>query len=110
MLELSTTATFDRLFSKIPKSVQRKAARKPIFLERIPFILHSVLKSSTRSITKSGASESIERTVSSSNFSAPTMSNYGSLVTTIPFTTTTCSGNFTPGKTSAEGKDLRSEI
>jgi proteic killer suppression protein len=49
MLELSTTATFDRLFSKLPKSVQRKAATKSDFFRENPFILHSILKSFTRS-------------------------------------------------------------
>jgi proteic killer suppression protein len=49
MLELSTTATFDRLFGKLPKSVQRKAATKSDFFRENPFILHSILKSFTRS-------------------------------------------------------------
>jgi toxin HigB-1 len=37
MLELSTTATFGRLFSKLPKSVQRKAAIKSDFFRENPF-------------------------------------------------------------------------
>ena len=45
MLELSTTATFDRLFSKLPKSVQRKAATKTDFFRENPslgfYAIHS---------------------------------------------------------------------
>jgi mRNA-degrading endonuclease RelE of RelBE toxin-antitoxin system len=37
MVELSTTGTFDRLFSKLPKSVQRKAATKTDFFRENPF-------------------------------------------------------------------------
>ena len=108
MLELSTTATFDRLFSKLPKSVQRKAATKSDSFGRIFFTFHSVLKSLTRSITKSGAFESIARTASSLNLSVPIVSNYGSLVTTTPFMTMICLDNLTPGTTSAKFQTLYS--
>jgi proteic killer suppression protein len=37
MLELSTTATFDRLFSKLPKAIQRKAATKTDLFRENPF-------------------------------------------------------------------------
>ena len=37
MLELSTTATFDALFSKLPKPIQRKAASKTDLFRENPF-------------------------------------------------------------------------
>jgi len=37
MLELSTTATFDRLFDKLPTSVQRNAAPKTDLSREHPF-------------------------------------------------------------------------
>lgn len=37
MLELTTTATFDKLFSKLPKSVQRKASTKTDLFRENPF-------------------------------------------------------------------------
>jgi len=83
--------------ANFPSRFNVKLQPRPISFGRIPFILHSILKSFTRSITKSGAFESIARTASSSNLSVATMSNYGSLVTTTPFMTTICSDNLTPG-------------
>lgn len=43
MLELSTTATFDKLFAKLPKPIQRKAAVKTDLFRENPFhpSLHS---------------------------------------------------------------------
>ncbi|CUQ68281.1 type II toxin-antitoxin system RelE family toxin [Candidatus Nitrospira inopinata] len=43
MLELSTTATFDRLFRKLSKPIQRKAAAKTDLFRENPFhpSLHS---------------------------------------------------------------------
>ena len=43
MLELSTTATFDKLFKKLPKPIQRKAATKTDLFRENPFhpSLHS---------------------------------------------------------------------
>jgi proteic killer suppression protein len=37
MPEISTTATFDRLFGKLPPAVQRKAARKTDLFKANPF-------------------------------------------------------------------------
>ena len=37
MLELSMTATFDRLFTKLPKPIQRKAAAKTDLFRENPF-------------------------------------------------------------------------
>jgi proteic killer suppression protein len=37
MIEISTTATFDRLFSKLPKPIQRKAAAKTDLFKENPF-------------------------------------------------------------------------
>lgn len=37
MLELSTTATFDRLFMKLPRAVQRKAALKTDLFKENPY-------------------------------------------------------------------------
>ena len=43
MLELSTTATFEKLFAKLPKPIQRKAAVKTDLFRENPFhpSLHS---------------------------------------------------------------------
>jgi proteic killer suppression protein len=43
MLQLSTTATFDKLFKKLPKAIQRKAATKTDLFREHPFhpSLHS---------------------------------------------------------------------
>src|SRR6476660_5659012 len=101
MLELSTTATFDRLFSKLPKSVQRKAATKTDFFRENPF--HPSLHTEKLHPKHHEVwSFRVDRAyASSSNLSVATMSNYGSLVTTTPFMTTICSDNLTPGTTSA---------
>ena len=37
MVEIFTTATFDRLFQKLPRSIQRKAARKTELFAQNPF-------------------------------------------------------------------------
>ena len=37
MIDISTTATFDRLFDKIPKAIQRKAATKTDLFRANPF-------------------------------------------------------------------------
>ena len=37
MIEVSTTATFDRLFKKLPRPIQRKAAAKTELLQSNPF-------------------------------------------------------------------------
>jgi plasmid maintenance system killer protein len=37
MIEISTTATFDRLFAKLPKPIQRKATRKTDLFKRNSF-------------------------------------------------------------------------
>lgn len=37
MIEISTTATFDRLFTKLPKPIQRKAATKTDLFKKNPF-------------------------------------------------------------------------
>ena len=37
MIELSTTATFDRLFTKLPRTIQRKAATKTELFQNNPF-------------------------------------------------------------------------
>ncbi len=37
MIEISTTATFDRLFKKLPKTVQHKAATKTELFKNNPF-------------------------------------------------------------------------
>ncbi len=37
MLELSTTATFDKLFKKLPKPIQRKASTKTDLFRSNPF-------------------------------------------------------------------------
>ncbi len=37
MIEISTTATFDRLFGKLPRSIQRKAAKKAELFKSNPF-------------------------------------------------------------------------
>jgi plasmid maintenance system killer protein len=37
MVEISTTATFDRLFKKLPKTVQHKAAIKTELFKNNPF-------------------------------------------------------------------------
>lgn len=39
MIEISTTATFDRLFKKLPKAIQKKAATKTEFFKNNPFHL-----------------------------------------------------------------------
>jgi len=46
MLDIATTATFDRLFSKLPKSIQRKAASKTDLFKTNPFYpsLHTELR------------------------------------------------------------------
>lgn len=38
MIEISTTATFDRLFKKLPKTVQHKAATKTELFKNNPLI------------------------------------------------------------------------
>jgi plasmid maintenance system killer protein len=37
MIEISTTATFDRLFDNLPTAIQRKAASKTDLFKRNPF-------------------------------------------------------------------------
>ncbi|MGE3153234.1 MAG: hypothetical protein AB7G48_03485 [Nitrospiraceae bacterium] len=37
MIEIATTATFDRLFDNLPTSIQRKAASKTDLFKRNPF-------------------------------------------------------------------------
>jgi len=93
MIEISTTATFDRLFKKPPSTVQRKAITKTDLFKSNPFhpSLHTE-KSAPRSM-KFGASESTKLTGLSLNLSAPIMPNSVTSVTTIPSTTLTFSNN-----------------
>lgn len=37
MIEISTTATFDRLFKKLPQSIQKKAVGKTTLFQSNPF-------------------------------------------------------------------------
>ncbi len=37
MIEISTTATFDRLFKKLPRTIQKKAAEKTEHFKTNPF-------------------------------------------------------------------------
>ena len=37
MIEISTTATFDRLFQKLPRKIQLKAAKKTELFKENPF-------------------------------------------------------------------------
>lgn len=96
MLDLSTTATFDKLFTALPKPIQRKAAAKTDLFRANPFhpSLHTA-KNCAPSIMKSGASASIEPIVSSSRSSALTMSNCATSVIITSSMITICSGMIT---------------
>lgn len=85
MLELSTTATFDALFSKLPKPIQRKAASKTDLFRENPFTHPSTQRSSTPNITKCGAFVSVDPIESSLNSSAKTRWNSGTSATTARF-------------------------
>jgi hypothetical protein len=55
MIELSTTATFDRLSKKLPKTIQRKAATKADLFRDNPFHPSLHTENCTRNTTKYGA-------------------------------------------------------
>ena len=97
MVELSTTGTFDRLFSKLPKSVQRKAATKTDFFRENPFhpSLHTEKLHPKHHEVWSFRVDRAYRIIF--KFIGRDYVNYGSLVTTTPFMTMICSDNLTPG-------------
>ncbi len=57
-MEISTTYTFDKLFKKLPKTIQKKAVKKQTYSKATRFILPYELKSYTPRDIKYGAFES----------------------------------------------------